>query len=408
VLDFTGLAQKNGAVLSHVRVADKPETLHAPRVADGACDLLLGCDMVVAASDEAVSKVQRGATHAVVNNHMMPTAAFTLNPDMDFRTRRLAEIVREAAGDNLTDFLPATELATALTGDSIATNVFMLGYAFQRGLLPVGAEALGRAIELNGVAVEGNKRTFALGRLAAHDRAIVEKAAGLAAEPEVAAPESLDDVVEKRVAFLAEYQDRAWAERYRAAVGRIAAAERERAPGMSGLAEAAARNLFKLMSYKDEYEVARLYTTGDFEKKLRHQFEGDLKLKFHLAPPLLARRHPDTGHLVKREFGAWMLPAFRLLARFKGLRGGPLDLFGRTAERRRERELIAEYDALLATLAGALTTDNHGLAMELARLPAEIRGFGHVKERNLARVKARETELMGHWRDPSQRATAAE
>jgi indolepyruvate ferredoxin oxidoreductase len=364
--------------------------------------------MVVAASDEAVAKLQRGSTHAVVNSHLMPTAAFTLNPDIDFRTRRLREIVREAAGDNLTDFVPATELATALVGDSIATNVFMMGYAYQRGLLPVGAEAIDKAIELNGVAVAANRRTFALGRLAAHDRKRVEAAAGTAATPEAEAPQSLDDLVERRVAFLTGYQDRAYAERYLAAVDRVEAAERERAPGMRGLAEAAARNLFKLMAYKDEYEVARLYTDGDFEKKLRRQFEGELKLKFHLAPPLLARRHPETGQLVKREFGPWVFQAFKLLAGLKRLRGTAFDVFGLTAERRRERQLIEEYRAVLETLAAGLNADNHALAVELARLPAEIRGFGHVKERNIARVKAREAELLQAWREPRPRASAAE
>ena len=408
VLDFTGLAQKNGAVLSHVRIAGRPEDLHAPRVADGACDLLLGCDMVVAASDEAVAKVQRGSTHAIVNSHLMPTAEFTLNPDIDFRTRRLQDIVRESAGDNLTDFVPATEMATALTGDSIATNVFMMGYAYQRGLLPVGAEAIGQAIELNGVAVDANKRTFALGRLAAHDRATVEAAAGPAGKPEPESARSLDDLIARRIDYLTGYQDRAYAERYAETVLRIEAAERERAPGMSGLAEATARNLFKLMAYKDEYEVARLYTSGDFETKLRRQFEGALKLKFHLAPPLLARRHPETGHLVKREFGPWIFSAFKLLARFKGLRGTAFDIFGRSAERRQERRLIEDYLETLAALAAGLDADNHALAVEIAKLPEEIRGFGHVKERNTVRVKAREAELLTAWRHPSPRASAAE
>jgi len=408
VLDFTGLAQKNGAVLSHVRIAARPEDLHAPRVADGACDLLLGCDMVVAASDEAVAKLETGSTHAIVNSHLMPTAAFTLNPDIDFRTRRLQQIIREAAGDNLTDFVPATELATALVGDSIATNVFMMGYAYQRGLLPVSAEAIEKAVELNGVAVEANKHTFALGRLAAHDRASVEAAAGPSAKPEAEIAQSFDDILAKRIEFLTEYQDQAYAERYAERALRVEAAERERVPGRSGLAEAAARNLFKLMAYKDEYEVARLYTSGDFARKLNRQFEGDLKLKFHLAPPLLARRHPETGQLIKREFGAWVLPVFRLLARFKGLRGTAFDIFGRTAERRRERQLIAEYEATLDALIADLDTENHQLAVEIARLPAEIRGFGHVKERNITRIKAREAELISAWRTPSPRASAAE
>jgi len=409
VLDFTGLAQKNGAVLSHVRVGRRPEDLHAPRIADGGADLVLGCDMVVAAGDEALRKLAPGATAAVINSHLAPTADFTLNPDFSLEGARLRKLLREQAGDNRVEFVAATELATALMGDAIATNLFMLGYAAQRGLLPVSIEAIERAIELNAVAVDGNKRTFALGRLAAVDPKTVEEAARpqvpMAAEPPAA---TLDEAVERRVRFLAAYQDAAYAERYLAFVREVRRAEEQRAPGREALAHAVARGLFKLMAYKDEYEVARLYSDGQFLKRLDTQFEGARKMTFHLAPPLFARRDPATGELQKREYGPWVFKAFALLARFKGLRGTRWDVFGYTDERRTERQLIEDYRALVTELLAGLSPENHGLAVQLAALPEEIRGFGHVKHRNLEKTRAKQTELLAHWRNPAPQARAAE
>jgi indolepyruvate ferredoxin oxidoreductase len=407
VLDFTGLAQKNGAVLSHIRIAEAPEAIHAPRIADERANLLIGCDMVVAAGAEAVAKIDGTSTHAIVNSHLIPTAQFTRDPDMDFQAAQLRQRIREAAGDNRTDFVAATELATALMGDSIATNLFMLGYAFQRGLVPISAEAIDKAIEINGVAIDGNRRTFALGRLAAHDPAAVEAAAKPQTTPAEPIAESLDEVIERRVKFLTDYQDAAYAKRYLDAVRRIEAAERERGKGGSGLTEAVARNLFKLMAYKDEYEVARLYAGTDFRQKLARQFEGDLKLKFHLAPPLFAPRD-EQGRLQKREYGPWVFTAFKLLARLKGLRGTKLDPFGRTEERKAERQLIADYLATLDELGRKLDAGNHALAAEIARIPEQIRGFGHVKERNLKQAKAREAQLLEAWRNPAPHAAAAE
>jgi indolepyruvate ferredoxin oxidoreductase len=409
VLDMTGLAQKNGAVISHIRVARQPEDIHAVRVAAGGADLLLGCDIVVAASDEALAKVGDGTTSAVINRHQAPTASFTLDNDLDLGGEDLERLIRNAAGDNRADFLDATGLATTLMGDAIATNLFLLGYAFQRGLVPVSLEALERAIELNGVAVEINKRTLAWGRLAAHDPGAVD-AAARPARP-LAAPvasETLDEVVARRVAFLTEYQDAAYAERYAELVRRTQAAERERAKGMTGLAEAVARYYFKLLAYKDEYEVARLYTDGGFRRKLEAQFEGDFKLQFHLAPPLIAPRDPATGELRKITFGPWMLRAMTLLARFRRLRGTRWDVFGRTEERRGERQLIADYAATIEELIAGLETDNHALAVEIAKIPEVIRGFGHVKARNLEAAKAHEAQLLAAFRDPSARAAAAE
>ena len=409
VLDQTGIAQKNGAVMSHVRVGAKPEDLHAVRIAAGGCDLVLGCDMVVAASPEALRKYQAGGTTAIVNSHLAPTAAFTQNPDMDFQAGRLKELIEESAGGNRTEFVEATRIATALMGDAIASNMFLMGYAYQRGALPVGGEAIDKAIELNGVAIPMNKRSFALGRLAAHDIKLVEKVASPAKPTPIATEaQDLDSLVEKRRAILTDYQDAAYARTYVDFVRRVEAAEQARGKGMTGLAEAVARYLFKLMAYKDEYEVARLYTSGEFMEKLNRQFDGNVKLTFNLAPPLFSQRDPDTGHLIKREYGAWMLHAFRLLAKLKGLRGTAFDIFGRTEERRTERQLIVDYMATVERLLSELTPDNHALAVEIARIPEKIRGYGHVKERHLKAAKAEEAQLLEAWRDPQRPATAAE
>jgi indolepyruvate ferredoxin oxidoreductase len=294
-------------------------------------------------------------------------------------------------------------------GDSIATNLFVLGYAYQKGLIPVSAEAILKAIELNGVAVEANKATFAWGRRACLDRKAV---AALAQPPAVvrlrAVAKSFDEVAAKRIAELALYQNAAYADRYRRLIERAREAESTRARGMAGFADAVARNAYKLMAYKDEYEVARLYTNGDFRAALEEQFEGDYRLVFHLAPPLLARRDPKTGELQKRAFGPWMFTAFKMLAKLKHLRDTPLDIFGYSAERRMERRLIAEYEAMVEELCGALSPENHAIAAELARIPEQIRGYGHVKEKHLKTAKAREDELRAAFRNSAAAPRAAE
>jgi indolepyruvate ferredoxin oxidoreductase len=410
VLDVAGLAQKNGAVTSHIRIADNPDDLNAVRIASRGADLLLGCDIVVAAGPDAQPKIASGKTHAVINSHVVPTAAFQTNPDLDLSVQGMQRIIRESAGDNLTDFVDASGTATALMGDAISTNMFMLGYAVQRGLVPVSVEALERAIEINGVAVENNKKTLSWGRLAAHDPGKVEDAARPLMEalevPEVA--RTLEEIVDIRVKHLTDYQDAAYAKRYADLVKHVEAAEREKARGMTGLAEAVARYLFKLMAYKDEYEVARLYTSGDFQRRLNAQFDGDFKLSFHLAPPLIAPRDPETGELKKMKFGPWVFSVFKVLAKLKGLRGTRWDIFGRTAERRRERELIVEYETTVGELVAKLGSQNHALAVEIAQIPEHIRGFGHVKEAKIAEAKAREADLLAAFRSPSPQVDAAE
>ena len=394
VLDMTGLAQKFGAVISHLRIADEPAQIHAPRIAAGNARLLLGCDLVVAASFDALAKLDPQRSVALVNDHASMPAAFTRDPDLRFPAAEMAAAIRGAAADS--DFFDATRLATQLLGDAIASNLFSIGYAWQRGLLPLSAAAIERAIELNGVAVDFNKRAFLWGRRAAHDRQCVERLAApaVAIEPAAAsAPPALETLVERRAAELIAYQGRRLARRYRALVERVGEAESRAAPGCSGLAEAVAENYFKLLARKDEYEVARLYSDGEFQRRVAEQFEGDYRLEFHLAPPLLARRDAHSGEPQKRRFGPWMLRAFGLLAKLRWLRGTPLDPFGYQRERRVERALIRDYERLIDGLLATLDAQHHALAVELAALPAQIRGFGHVKAASVAKVRAREAEL---------------
>jgi indolepyruvate ferredoxin oxidoreductase len=297
-------------------------------------------------------------------------------------------------------------------GDAIATNMFMLGYAYQKGLVPVAGESLLRAIELNGVAVEFNVAAFHWGRRAAENLERVQKIATPADVIPIGEhlSRNLDELVERRVKFLTDYQDAAYAGRYRALVERVRKAEQEKL-GSTRLAEAVARYYAKLLAYKDEYEVARLYANGDFRRKIEAMFEGDYRLVFHLAPPLLARADPVSGEPKKMRFGGWTMTLFGLLARLKGLRGGALDLFGRTEERRTERALIREYEETVQTLLGGLEQGNHALAVSIASLPEEIRGFGHIKMKSIAKARARCDELLERFRSgatarPPERAAA--
>jgi indolepyruvate ferredoxin oxidoreductase len=317
------------------------------------------------------------------------------------------------------DLVDATDIATALLGDSIATNLFMLGYAWQKGWVPVSLDALMRAIELNGAAIEMNRNAFNWGRMAAHDLKQVMVAAGLAGDDRVIdlklvgndieddrLSASLDVSIARRVAFLTDYQNAAYAQQYRALVDKVRAAEASKSPGFTTLTEAVARYAFKLMAYKDEYEVARLYTNGEFEKRVREQFDGDFKVHFHLAPPLFAKKD-NEGRLKKAEYGSWVFGAFKLLAKLRGLRGTALDVFGYTAERKMERQLIAEYRTQVDELIAKLDHDNHALAVEIASVPEHIRGYGHVKEEHLHKARAKWEELVALWRRPVATAKAA-
>jgi indolepyruvate ferredoxin oxidoreductase len=411
VLDQLGMAQKGGAVVSHVRIGASPEALHAVRLGAGGANLLLGCDLVVSASPDALARLEPGSSRAIINTHETITGEFTRHPDLAFPSHTLRLSIEAAAGADACDFLEATKLATGLMGDSIATNLFMLGYAYQKGLIPIGHEALEQAIELNATAVPMNLGAFRWGRRAAHDRAAVERLLAPPADnvvPFTRPATTLDEIVAVRVKHLTGYQNAALAERYKALVERVRKVEDQRGVPGTGLTEAVARNYAKLLAYKDEYEVGRLYAEAAFAAGLDQQFEGDYRLKFHLAPPLLAQRDPKTGHLIKQEFGPWMLPLFKMLAKLKFLRGTAFDIFGYSEERKTERALIGQYETLVDELLAGLTPANHALAVKLASVPDDIRGYGHVKEAHLVKARRKEADLLAQWRNPEPLQRAAE
>ena len=390
VLDMTGMAQKNGAVTSHVRIAAQPSDIRAQRIATGEADLILGCDMLTAGAQDAIAKTRPERTVAVINVHEQPTGQFAQDADWAFPADRIRALISESVAGRA-HFVDATKLATALMGDSIASNLFMLGFAFQKGLIPLGEAAINRAIELNGVAAESNQQAFLWGRRAAVDLEKVQKIAIPAQPVIVQLPQRLDALVARRVKFLTEYQNAAYAKRYADFVESVRQAEEKLGAG-DALSRAVAKYLFKLMAYKDEYEVARLYTDGNFRKQLESTFEGDYEVSFNLAPPLFSKR--DTkGQLVKSRFGAWMWRAFGLLAKFRFLRGTVLDIFGKTEERRMERKLIDDYRTSVEKSLAQLSKENLPLVLELANLPEHIRGFGHVKDEHLEKVRARWAKL---------------
>ncbi len=457
VLDQTGLAQKGGAVTTHIRIAKSPADIHAVRIAAGEADLVLGCDMVVVNDYWALSKIRSDRTRVVLNTYEAMPGTFTTRPDMEFPAADIIAAVGTALGGKEPLLVDATQLATALIGDVIAANLFILGYAWQHGLVPLAFDSIMRAVELNGAAIEMNKTAFAWGRLAAIEPATVAEAAGIVRNAPTAAEtrahdlpllaprsseghesgladalaatrredelrhvpahgngdgdvaflplddarlsRSLDEVIARRVTFLTDYQNAHYAKRYSDFVSRVRNAETAKAPGSSDLTEAVARYAFKLMAYKDEYEVARLYTSGDFKRKLEQQFDGDYKVHFHLAPPLLAKKDAQ-GHLIKREFGPWVFSVFKVLAKLRGLRGTPLDIFGYTAERKMERQLIADFEKTIGDLLPTLDGSNVGIAAQIASIPEHIRGYGHVKDAHLHAARQREAQLLVQWRNP--------
>jgi len=403
-IDMAGLAQKGGAVFSHVKIAARPEDIHAVRVGAGEADLILGGDLVAAGAKSALATMRAGATAVVADSAELFPGDFTRRPDFDLPAERVKASIRARSGDGAR-FVEASATASALFGATTSANMVLLGYAYQAGLLPVGAAALRRAIELNGEATATNLAAFDWGR-------------ALLADPSALAPfmrpapargdDSLAALLERRAAFLTDYQDRAYAERYRANVDIAAKAERERAPGADAFARAVARGLFKLMAYKDEYEVARLYSDGAFAAELRDAFDGDLKLTFHLAPSWLARGDKAGSEPKKIVFGAWMMTALGVLARLRRLRGTRFDPFGYLSERRAERALIADYEALITELCSGLTAENRDLAVALAALPETIRGYGPVKTKAIAAADEERRRLWDLWRAPPERRRAAE
>ena len=388
---MTGLAQKGGSVFSHVKIGEREDTVVGGRVPAASADVLIACDVLVAASPEALALFSKKVTRAFGNADFSPTADFVTNRDVRYDTGSMA---RRIGGATLSyEACPAQNLAAKLLGDEIYANMMMLGFAWQRGVIPVSSRAVYRAIKLNGVDAEANLQAFETGRKAAFDPEF-------RGEPQdrVPTPQTmpLDDLIAGRIAELTAYQNAAYADRYAKRVATVRAAET--AAGGTGLSmtRVVATNLYKLMAYKDEYEVARLYTDGRFAKELAKTFKGG-KLKVQLSPPLIAPKGKD-GKPKKIAFGGWMLStAFPIMARMKGLRGTALDVFGKTEERRMERGLITSYEASLDRLVAELTPENLPLALRIADVPDAIRGYGHVKDASVETAKATEARLWTQW-----------
>ena len=400
--DAAGLAQKGGATWSHVLIGESQDDIRTTRVGMAAADLILGCDPIVTANPETMLRMREGRTHVALNSHGTPTAAFVKDGAWQNPSERCAADVARAVGPSGLSTFDADAIASQMLGDTIYVNPMLLGYAWQKGWLPLRRESLLRAMELNNVQVDNNKAAFEWGRQAAHDLPRVQKlltgAASGAQVIQFKKRETLEAIIARRVEFLTGYQDAAYADQYRDFVAQVQQAE-SKLGGKTTLSEAVARYLFKLMAYKDEYEVARLHSDPAFQQRIADMFEGDYTINYHLAPPMTADRN-EKGELIKKKYGPSMLRNFKLLAKLKGLRGGALDLFGKTEERQTERALIQQYRASIEEVLKTLSAENHVTAVEIARIPEQIKGYGHVKERNLKAARTRWAELMAQYRDP--------
>ena len=396
IVDMAGLAQKGGAVVSHLKIAASPDKIHATRVASLGADLILGFDLVVTASPEGLDKIAPGKTHVVVNAYQTITGHFTKNPNYVFPESEMEQDIRTKVGKGHVDFVKAQDLATNLMGDSVMTNPLMVGYAVQKGLIPLSPQSIVEAIRLNGVAINENIRAFNWGRLAAEDLATVENIAhqNKPVDEDHILSESTEDMIQRRVAFLTSYQNASYGQLYQETMTAVKA--KENTLGSDRLTKIIAQTLYRLMAYKDEYEVARLYTNGDFERRLQHQFEGPVKLKFHLAPPLISRRN-DKGELIKRTFGGWMIYVFKVIAKLKFLRGTAFDIFGYTSERRLERQWIQDYLSAIKIIISKVTPENFEAVCSLMALPQQIRGYGHVKEKAHNEIKKLWSKELSSW-----------
>ena len=409
VMDITGLAQKGGAVVSHIQLARREDAINAAKVGPGAADLLLACDLVVGASPDNLGRVSHEHGRIIANDHETATGLFTRDPTFAVPVWPLKRALTAAVGSGRVDFCDATDLATKLVGDAVGANLFMVGFAWQRGMIPVSLDSLQRAIELNGVAIGLNRSALAWGRRAAIDLPAVQAAAKGGTPAHHRLSSSVEETISRRVAFLTDYQNAVYAADYADFVAGVHRAEEAVAPGKTALTAAVAQSLFRLMAYKDEYEVARLYTDTGFMKSIKDRFEGPYTLSFHMAPPLFARRDKASGLPRKARFGPWVYQAFRLLAKGRRLRGTLFDPFGYTAERRMERQLIADYRALIADqLLPALTERSYAAAVNVAEAAQAIKGYGHVKERNIREAAKRQSDALARFNaTPAQVGTSA-
>jgi indolepyruvate ferredoxin oxidoreductase len=396
VLDMAGLAQKGGAVFSHVQIAKTQEQLFSTRIATGEADLLIGCDLIVAAGHEALSKMRPSVTRAVVNSDVQPTSEFIRNRDWSISNQDLKNNILTAAGQKEIDFIDANALAVSHMGDALYTNPLLMGYAWQRGWIPLSRQAIMKAIELNDMSVANNVEAFCIGQLAAAKPKLVSTQTLQTIEFKRNPNQSdkpIAEVIATRAKELTGYQNKAYADRYLNEVNRVIAIEKKlQLDGQ--LSSAVAHNLFKLMAYKDEYEVARLMSSNTFKQKIAAQFDGDYKLAYHLAPPLFSRVDPKTGRPKKIRFGSWLSTGFNLLAKMKFLRGTAFDLFGATHERQLERKLIHDYFEFLRTLESHLSLRSHSLALRLAKVPDDIRGYGSVKLKAIESAVAKHQNLL--------------
>jgi indolepyruvate ferredoxin oxidoreductase len=388
-----------------IRIAKTPEDIHTVRLGVGDATVVLACDMLVMADGDCLSKVRQGETKIVLNMHKAQTGEFTKNTEWKIPTDKVVSSIADLCGKDNLSMTDATGLATTLLGDSIATNMFMLGYAWQKGYIPLTLESIFRAIELNGVAIKMNQQAFTWGRRAAWDAA---KVIAVAEKTKVRDPndthrilsQTTEELIERRITSLTGYQSSFYAKKYKSLVDQVKATE-EKLNGKAGpLTEAVAKYYYKLMAYKDEYEVARLYTDGQFLNQIKNTFDGDVRIRFNLAPPLLAKRD-EQGHLKKSEFGAWILPLFGILAKLKFLRGTPLDIFGYTDERKMERQLVRDYKSTIEGLLPQISSANYETAVQIASIPEFIRGYGHVKEAHLEKAKKSEADLLEKFKNPA-------
>jgi indolepyruvate ferredoxin oxidoreductase len=397
VLDQVGVAQKGGAVLSHIRIASAPEKIHSVKVGKTSADLILGCDMVVVSTSPVRELMNINSTHSVINDHETPVAGFVLDPDHSFGGKRIRQLIEQSS--KATNFINSIKIATAMFGDSIASNMFITGYALQKGFIPVQPESMEEAIKLNNIAVNMNISAFRWGRMAAYDYDyVVKEAAPYMNNIEIDKDKyGINDIIKDRTSFLTNYQNKQYSDTYLDFIKKIIVKENNIEKGKEDLSIAVAKYLYKLMAYKDEYEVARLYTDGKFKEKLNNTFDGKLKLKFHVAPPLFAPKDPNTGKLKKITLGSWILPVFKILAKFKFLRGTMLDPFGKTKERKMERFLINQYKEDIERILKEVNSKNISLAVEIASIPEIIRGYGHVKEDNIKKAAIERDRLLNLW-----------
>ena len=385
-LDVAGLAQKNGPVTSHLRVANSPEELHSTRIATRTADLIVGCDIVVTTGMDCLSKINKHKTNMVINSHVAPTSTFASNPNLDLSSVRMIRGLKAVTSNELIHFINATKFATSLMGNAIAANLFLVGYAIQKGLFPISLPAIERAIELNGVSVEMNKESIYWGRLAALDIKKVESIA-FSETPPSDLIETLESVIEDRYDFLVGYQNKKYADKYKSLVVQIINADKGISNEREDLSMAVAKFYFKLMAYKDEYEVARLHTGDEIKKYLEDKLDGNYKIEYSLAPPLFGGRDKRTGRYPKRKLPSATYYLFSIMKHFKFLRGTAFDLFGMSSHRKTERALIREYEDMMSEIIVKININNYDAATKIALLPDHIKGYDVVKELNIQKAK---------------------